>query len=418
VKEGRKLLPARASRVAALASIVALVVAAGACSSSGSSSTGNSGTTTGDATKSPIDVGLITTLTSTTLTTSPQVAVAQKAAVAYINSTGGINGHPLVANQCDDQNQPNQAAACAQAAVRSSDVAVVGATEIFPAVFSVLSSAKMVFTAGLGLTPQELQSPTSFPITSAGVGWYVGMGALAVKLGAKQITIVQCNVPACAQTADASAEGLKIAGDTAPPKYVTYQLGQAITAADAQQVINQKPDAVLVAGPGPYPQELMTALHQAGYTGKIINNIGSFNAPAIQAVGNTVADGSYVVSTLRLATQTNVPAVALFDKWMNQTDPKALKDELSLMEWTGMLIFAQIAKSLPDVTRTAVLQAYQHLQTPVNVGTSAPFSVVGNPSPISTFPQLHSKDVMYSVVKNGQFVPLGGFVNPFAPPGQ
>jgi branched-chain amino acid transport system substrate-binding protein len=413
--------------VASAAAIAVVAIAATACSSSGGSTSsagtaGSTGSTSSAqagssfaATGSPIDVGLVTSLTSTTLAPYPQVAVAQKAAIAYINSTGGINGHPLVANQCDDQDQANTAATCASAAVRSGDVAIIGGTEVFPGFFSTVNAAKLTFTGGLGLIPQELSSPVSFPVTSVAAGWYFGSGALAVKLGAKKVTIVQCSIPACEGTAQESAAALKIAGDSTAPQFVTFQLGQAISATDAQQVIKQNPDAVLIAAPGPYPQQMMTALRQAGYTGKIINNIGSFDPQAIKTVGNSVADGTYVVSTLHLPTETSIPAVALYNTWMDKTDASAQKDELSLLEWTAVLDFADIAKSLPTVTRASVLSAYQNLKTPINVGTSAPFSVAGSPSPLSTAPQLHSTDVMYSEIENGQYKPLGGFVNPFVP---
>jgi branched-chain amino acid transport system substrate-binding protein len=429
VESRRSWLPARRVRVASLAAVAALAVTVTACSSSGSSSSSpSSGTSTSTstssgspaasspATKSPIEVGLVTSLTSSSLAPYPEVAVAQKAAIAYLNSTGGINGHPLEANQCDDQDQANVAAACAAAAVRSRDVAIVGGTEVFPGFFSTINTAKLTFTGGLGLIPQELDSPVSFPVTSVAAGWYFGSGALAVKLGAKAITIVQCSIPACEGTAQESAAAIKIAGDSVVPKYVTFQLGQAITATDAQQVIQQNPDAVIIAAPGPYPQQMMTALRQAGYTGKIINNIGSFNPQSLKTVGNSIADGTYVVSTLDLPTETNIPAIALYNTWMNKTDSSAAKDELSLLEWTAMLMFADIAKTLPTVTRASVLSAYQNLKTPINVGTSAPFSVVGSPSPLPDAPQLHSTDVVYSEIENGQYRPLGGFVNPFVPP--
>lgn len=425
----RNRLPARRVRVASLAAIVAAAITITACSSSGStSSSGSAGSTSAagsvssagassTATKSPIDVGLVTSLTSSSLAPYPQVAAAQKAAITYINSTGGVNGHPLVANQCDDQDQASVAATCAAAAVRSSDVAIVGGTEVFPGFFSTVNSAKLTFTGGVGLIPQELTSPVSFPVTSVAAGWYFGSGALAVKLGAKKVTIVQCSIPACEGTAQESAAALKIAGDSTPPQFVTFQLGQAISATDAQQVIKQNPDAVLIAAPGPYPQQMMTTLRQAGYTGKIINNIGSFNPQSIKTVGNSIADGTYVVSTLHLPTETNIPAVALYNTWMNKNDASAPKDELSLLEWTAMLDFADIAKTLPTVTRASVLNAYQTLKTPINVGTSAPFSVAGSPSPLASAPQLHSADVIYSEIENGQYKPLGSFVNPFVPAG-
>jgi len=435
VESRRSWLPARRVRAASVAAIVAAAVTVTACSSSGgTSSSGSAGSTasaastasaggassagsSSPATKSPIDVGLVTSLTSTTLAPYPQVAAAQKAAIAYINSVGGVNGHPLAANQCDDQDQANVAATCAAAAVRSSDVAIVGGTEVFPGFFSTINTAKLTFTGGLGLIPQELTSPVSFPVTSVAAGWYFGSGALAVKLGAKKVTIVQCSIPACEGTAQESAAALKIAGDDVAPQYVTFQLGQAISATDAQQVIKQDPDAVILAAPGPYPQQMMTALRQAGYTGKIINNIGSFDPQAIKTVGNSIADGTYVVSTMHLPTETSIPAVALYNTWMDKTDASAQKDELSLLEWTAMLDFADIAKTLPTVTRASVLSAYQNLKTPVDIGTSAPFSVVGSPSPLSTAPQLHSADVMYSEIENGQYKPLGSFVNPFEPAG-
>jgi ABC-type branched-subunit amino acid transport system substrate-binding protein len=128
VKPRRTRLSARRARVASLAVIAAVVISASACSSGSASNssaaggtgsaTAGSGAASSTATKSPIDVGLVTSLTSTSLAPYPQVATAQKAAIAYINSVGGINGHPLVANQCDDQDQANVAAACAAAAVR------------------------------------------------------------------------------------------------------------------------------------------------------------------------------------------------------------------------------------------------------------------------------------------------------------
>jgi branched-chain amino acid transport system substrate-binding protein len=365
------------------------------------------------ANKSPIQIGLVTSLTSSSLTPYPQDWTAMQAAAAYINSSGGINGHRLVVTKCDDQDEANPAQACATAAVHSKDVAVVGGTEVFPAFFSTLASAKLLFTGGLGLIPQELTSPTVYDTTSTAAGWYYGMGALAVKLGLKKVAIVQCSIPACEGTAQESAQALKIAGDKIAPSFSTFQLGQALTPAFAQQIMQGKPEAVLVAAPGPYPQQLLTLLKQAGYRGKFINNIGSFDPDAIKAVGSA-ANGTYVVSQLVPVTDSNNAAIRLFDKWMNKIDPSAQKDELSELEFTAVLQFAQIAKRLPSVTRASVLKAYQTLKTPVKIGTAPSYAVVGRTSPLgSTAPALRTGEVIYSEVKNGKYVPISGFVDPF-----
>src|SRR3981081_4838788 len=96
-------LPARPGRAASLAVIVTVAIVATACGSSNATSNSGSGGSGGTVTKSSIEVGLVTSLTSSSLAPFPQVATGQKAAIAYINSTGGINGQPLVANQCDGQ---------------------------------------------------------------------------------------------------------------------------------------------------------------------------------------------------------------------------------------------------------------------------------------------------------------------------
>lgn len=370
-------------------------------------------TTSSASTKKPIQIELVTSLTSSFLAPYPEAWTAMRAADAYINSTGGINGHKLVVTKCDDQDQANPAQACATSAVHSKDVAVVGATEVFPAFFSTLSAAHLLFTGGLGLIPQELTSPTVYDTTATAAGWYFGMGALAVKLHANKVAIVQCSIPACEGTAQESVAAMKIAGDTTAPSYSTFQLGQALTPAFAQQIIRDNPQAVLVSAPGPYPQQLMTLLQQAGYKGKFINNIGSFDPAAIRAVGSA-GNGTYVVSFLVPVSDTNNAGVKLFDKWMNKIDPSAQKDELSELEFTAVLQFAQIVKPLKSVTRASVLKAYKTLKTPVKVSTAPPYAVVGHASPLgSSGPAVRTGEVIYSKVENGKYVPITGFVDPF-----
>ena len=87
-------------RLRALAVPVALLLTAGlftACSSSSSTST----TTTTKLPKSPIDLGVIAEITSST--PSGEVASGAKAAAAAINASGGINGHPVVITVCDSK---------------------------------------------------------------------------------------------------------------------------------------------------------------------------------------------------------------------------------------------------------------------------------------------------------------------------
>jgi branched-chain amino acid transport system substrate-binding protein len=126
----RARLAVRAVTVSAAA---ALVLAAAACSSSSSSSGAGSASSapagtgsaaagggaaasggTGSATGSPIEIGSIIDLTGVDATSGS----AQQAGMSYflqqLNSSGGVNGHPLKVTYCDAASTPQGAAQCAQ----------------------------------------------------------------------------------------------------------------------------------------------------------------------------------------------------------------------------------------------------------------------------------------------------------------
>ena len=144
----------------------------------------------------------------------PQDYTALQAAADYINSTGGINGHQIDPSKCDDQDEANAAQACATAAVSSNDVAVLGAVQAFQASFQRWEQASCCLLEGADLVPQELGGSTVFDTNSTAAGYYYGMATLAMKLGLKKVTIVQCNIPACEGTAQEAAQELKNLGVT------------------------------------------------------------------------------------------------------------------------------------------------------------------------------------------------------------
>src|SRR5882762_9269466 len=114
-----------------------LVAAASGCGGGSSSGTGaNSGGAT-------IKLGVIAN--------SHDLKVVQagaEAAIADINATGGVHGHPLELDVCDNQLKASAAAACARRFISESVVATVGDESSYGSdTNSLLANAKI---AGIG----------------------------------------------------------------------------------------------------------------------------------------------------------------------------------------------------------------------------------------------------------------------------
>src|ERR1700733_6601748 len=163
----------RLTKIGAALAVAAAAALAVGCSSGSSSTAGpgtspaaNSGASSGAA-KAPIKLMVDTTMSPAAALgglSFPYPAVTAKAAAAALNKDGGIDGHQVVIDVCDNQGNPNQSAACGREAKSNGDIAVVGswdvdgATEILP----VLQAEGIPYIGALAASPAEVTSPDSF----------------------------------------------------------------------------------------------------------------------------------------------------------------------------------------------------------------------------------------------------------------
>jgi hypothetical protein len=84
----------------------------GAASSGAAASTGASSSSSGAATGSPVKIGLIAS--GTGITAQPAVYQAAQVGAAAANAAGGLMGHKIQIDYCDDQSSLQTAAVCAQ----------------------------------------------------------------------------------------------------------------------------------------------------------------------------------------------------------------------------------------------------------------------------------------------------------------
>jgi hypothetical protein len=144
---------------------------------------------------------------NTNLPPYPNIPAAAQIYAKFINSKGGINGHPLQVITCDDRGDPNEGANCARKAVDAKVVAVVGSF-VFDAsrIIPVLEQAKIAwFGECCPLVAQEFTSPISFPLGSLLPGQGAGLGWKMAQDGCKHPVFLVLDLPA----ADAAYPAVK-----------------------------------------------------------------------------------------------------------------------------------------------------------------------------------------------------------------
>src|SRR2546421_2510033 len=141
VLEGARRRRAASRRGTAALPAAAIVLTASACGSG----SGGTGTAADASTQGPIKIMVIGTLQSAAFG-FPESVDGAKAAAMAINKAGGINGQQVQILSCNDQFDPNTAAACAQQAVNDKvDAVVTGYTSFGRNIVPILKAADIPF---------------------------------------------------------------------------------------------------------------------------------------------------------------------------------------------------------------------------------------------------------------------------------
>jgi branched-chain amino acid transport system substrate-binding protein len=281
----------RGLRVAVAA--VALATIGGACSSSSSKTTsttaaGGPPTTTaapsaspttagGAATGSPLHIGAIADETGGCLPTNTQDQAKTLAAwQAYVNSHGGVAGHPVAVTVIDTKCDPGNTAAAGQSLIAAHVLAIIDGTGLDSAFQKEVDAAKIPVLCGIengnGFTCQS--DPNFFPSGSTVVVGLYGQALAAKQAGANSYGIVYCSeVAACKQALPlqktyAQQVGLKwvppISASLSAPNYT------------AQCVAMQEAKAQALFGAGPPSQKLADDCARQGYHPIYVQGAGTW----------------------------------------------------------------------------------------------------------------------------------------------
>jgi branched-chain amino acid transport system substrate-binding protein len=337
------------------------------------------------------------------------LALTGKVATAWadsVNSSGGINGHPLKMTVLDDGSLPATALEDAKKLVEQDHVmAIVGEYSVADAGFANYVASKGIPVVG-GISPEApfLTNPDFFPSGSDIVAEIVGTIELAKAAGKKHVGVLYCaESPICAQIVPlvdgaGALSGVKITTgrvSSTAPNYTAPCL--TLRSAGA--------DALFVGAGSPVVQRVTAGCAQQSYAPETVNTTSTatsawlrdkhLNGGVLSAFNANVFDGS-------------TPAVRAFRDALTKYEPGTLTSSQfganMIGPWAGGKLFqaaAAKANLTPQSTGADVKKGLYALRGETLGGLSAPLTFTpGKP----TFTPCY-----FTVqLKNGAFVSLNG----------
>jgi len=358
------------------------VVYIGAVACGGASSTGG-GAASSSGQKSPIKV-MVEGAISGPVYALPEMVTGAKAAVTRVNSDGGVNGRQLQLVVCDDQGNPNNAAACGRTAVSDGVTALVGGLSVYDDnLLPPLQKANIPYIASYDISNTDHTSPASFPININAVD-YAGFGTMLAKSGctaAAGLAPNQGGENIIKQDLSYMAKAFTSNGGKTF-KDIIFPLTATDLTADVATALTGGAQCVgLITGPQQTVQAL-TALQKSGQKIPAGTNLATvvpaLFAPLKLAPGSLVVSGAYFAP----GPGQKSTAVAQFVTDMNASHTGGAAgavDTESENSYNAVLIFAQAAKGLSEVTGPNVLKSLNTLTTdtgltpPVNFGSKPIF---------------------------------------------
>ncbi len=348
------------------AAVLAVTAAGCSSSSSSSSSTPSSGSTTAaasssvfgtpkKATGSPYVFGMINDETGAV--TFPEARQGSIAAVNYVNNyLDGINGHPIVIDECTGDGTPATAARCANQLVAAHPLAILGAADVgAPASIPIYAHANLAYLGGIPFTPVPMTAPNSIQFWSVSVGDNAAAAVYAGKtLGVKSVALVYFSNAQGEQIIPEITPVFKAAGVTTI-KYVPLSPTSPDPSPQAALVESSGAQLAYVDVPNGCGN-MLKALKAVGYSGKIMG-IDPCGAPPVISAAAGGAEGMYIASPFLLQTGTSQQAQlfqAAMKKW---AAPGTLIDSISTAGFATVMNVQQVLSTISGTPTTASILA-------------------------------------------------------------
>jgi ABC-type branched-subunit amino acid transport system substrate-binding protein len=399
-----KMISHRIPRSCLLAALTgAAVLTATACSSStGAGNAKGSGGKAGGG--STIKLMSIMTTQSSVLG-YPEGAAAIQARVSAINDAGGINGHRLSLTICNDQNDPNITTQCAQKAISSGVVAVIGSITLNGDVLtSLLSKAGIAYVTYEPISPGDFNNPTSFDVGGGNAAAWVGGGVQAVKqAGCKKPFALYQDNPGGKQSFEFAEAGVNFAGEKLGYTVIANQ--NPDVAAAVAQASSYGADCVFLAGTQTILGVAIPVVRQVLPHAKIVAVTSSTSETVLKTLG-AKAHGMILSDNIYPYSGTTAPLVQ-FRAEMKKYAPSQQIDPIAEGSWGGMLVTGKVLERIKgDVTKETFLKQMGTLSN-FETGIFPPLTTT-TPNPTPGYSRLFAAaNFMETVDDTGTVVPLG-----------
>jgi ABC-type branched-subunit amino acid transport system substrate-binding protein len=401
--------------------LAAAALALTACSSSSSTGSTSPAAAIGGATAgstahgTPINLVFLTEFS--TQGTSGDGFTGIQAAIKYVNAHGGIHGHPLAAQECADNDDPNLAAACATTAANNpSIIASVGQTTLDGAsVDPVFQHAGLPVVGSFAAVPADFTSPVIFTPTIGGLSGLGAVAAVTDLLHAKKVSFVYTQSPAAA-TEIALINSVVLTPRHLPP---VNAVGVSPTAGDLSAAVakadQSSPDGIVLFAGQAQANSFVKAARQQGVTTPIVISAGTESPSAVQQQlggGQNLYFDTFFNHSGRFYD-------AFLSQWQAAGNSPSLADDFAINGWLSVTMFADVARTLPTVTRASVLHAYSQLSNYSTDGLTPLLSFDKSGTALGgQAPRVINPTIGLSQYQNGTFVPAAGgkFTDPFVVP--
>jgi|GEM_PF-3359536 len=397
-----------------------IVLSAAACSSSSSGGKSQPVNSSGSpATGAPIRIGTLLP-TDAPVSSNPGELAAIRAAIATINSQGGVKGRPLQLDYCNESNDANKGAACARTIADSPDVATIAVISPFAgaAVTQTLSAAGIANVAYLALTPEEYAAKNNFPTVSGGGFLHPAAvaGALKNDSSLKKVAVIANEGPQSAPIVDNIKKSIVNAGGTVAGTVLLPLTTIADFTPYAQKLIQTGAQVTVVSGSQAVAVGIIRAVNQLGSKMVFTSNSAVVTEAVVKQLGS-LAEGMYLGSvTPWIHDGASYPGINDFVASMKAEQARGDSDAdlakvapFATMFWLNTLQLRDVLTSIVDsgkeITRASVLAAMgtaKNLKTYGVVNT--PWTPTAYQTAISGFGNVSITEAYLLTVKNGEEV--------------
>jgi branched-chain amino acid transport system substrate-binding protein len=347
-----------------------------------------------------------------------QFAVAEKAAIDYVNNQlGGFAGHPVKLWTCDSKTDPAANVSCAQQGILQHPIASIGLSINWSANGLPIWSKAGIPSMNAPVGPADFTNPLSFPIVGGTYSESLAQGQwMAKDRGFTKASFVGLDAAANREQADEIEAGMKQKNPAATFSKTFFPLTAADLTPAVISSISSKPQMVANGSAGAQSVQVWKILAQNGYTpDKTIATSGSLDFQNVLEPAGSAIEGAYFSDPFISFDDTSDPQVSEYVNAMKQYAP-GVNPRSGFLQWgfANIMTLDTISKKIPAGELTASSLA-NFLKGTTDLPVFMSNKLLASSAADPKFPAVRNPYVRIVQWRDGKLVNVTPFFNTLAP---